>query len=87
MIAEFNTETALVKDNGLWSTELTLTIPAWMSERLYPGSWYRWDVMSRSVVPVATPPAVQQDPVAIFHRRGRCRVISQWTIAGSNYRA
>jgi hypothetical protein len=87
MIAEFDAATALVHaSDGTWGTEVTLTIPAWMSERLYPGSWYRWDVMSRSVVPVATPPAVQEDPIVIFHRRGRCRVISQWTIAGSNYR-
>ena len=78
-VAEFDVQTSLVYDvegaENEWATKVELTIPAWMSERIRPGTWYRWDVQSRTV------PENDTDPEVQTHYRGRCRIVTEWTIA------
>ena len=53
-----------------WATRVTLNLPATSSAAILPGSWYRWDIQSRTI-----------DNVVRTHLRGKARIITEWTVA------
>ena len=77
-VAEFDIETTLTtvagSDPVQWATRVDLTMSASVSERILPGSWYRWDCRSTSV-----PDDPDEEGEVERHLRGRIRIITDWT--------